>query len=68
MFVMCEAFDPDSKEYSTNVNQYKITSIIGCQDSECQESIESLPVEGKRLCEYELKTNYNSRRGCSLQY
>ena len=37
-FYICEAFDPDSEEYSTEINKYEIKNVIGCKDASCTDS------------------------------
>ena len=41
-FYICEAFDPDSEEYSTDINKYEIKNVIGCTDATCQEQIQEI--------------------------
>ena len=41
-FYICEAFDPDSDEYSTDINKYEIKNVIGCTDATCQEQIQEI--------------------------
>ena len=41
-FYICEAFDPDSDEYSTDINRYEIKNVIGCKDANCQEQFQEM--------------------------
>ena len=60
-FYICEAFDPDSSEYSTDINHYEIKNVIACKDADCLE-------QETEIESFEIDTIAQIDKGNSWQY